>query len=545
MTNRKPSRLSRREWLKSTGALGVVAASSNLLGCDDSLPPLPTDLPTDPYTGAPGPASLFTHGVASGDPLEDGFVIWTRVTPADLSSTVEVFYEVALDPDFVDRVDAGTTMTGAAVDFTAKLDVRGLVWGRDYYYRFSAQGRTSMVGRARCAPKGGEAKALRFAVTSCASYGHGYFHAYRRIAEREDLDAVLHLGDYIYEYGTGEYGSVREYEPAHEIVTLADYRMRFAQYRRDPDLQALHQQHPVIPIWDDHESANDAYEDGAENHQPDTEGTWTARKQAAKQAYFEWMPIRDPGMQRIYRTLRYGNLADIVLLDTRLEGRDLQFDSTSELPGEAASRSLLGAEQEAWLDAELEQSEARWVILAQQVMVAQLSLSGGSPFNLDQWDGYPGARARLLSSIRTHAAGRTVVLTGDIHTSWVGHLVDDPYAEGVDPTEDAAAVEFVTTSVTSPGIAAGNLADRIAAGIVEQSPHLEYVQLSRKGYLVLEVTSGKVHADYFFVEGILPGEDAEEFAVGFDTQRGKSNLVRRDQPRPDRTGPALAPSSAV
>jgi len=359
MTDRKPSRLSRREWLKSTSALGVVAASSNLLGCDDSLPPLPTDLPTDPYTGAPGPASLFTHGVASGDPLEDGFVIWTRVTPADLGSTVEVFYEVALDPDFVDRVEAGTTMTGAAVDFTAKLDVRGLVWGRDYYYRFSAQGRTSMVGRARCAPKGGEAKALRFAVTSCASYGHGYFHAYRRIAEREDLDAVLHLGDYIYEYGTGEYGSVREYEPAHEIVTLADYRMRFAQYRRDPDLQALHQQHPVIPIWDDHESANDSYEDGAENHQLDTEGTWTARKQAARQAYFEWMPIRDPGMQRIYRTLRYGNLADIVLLDTRLEGRDLQFGSTSELPGEAASRSLLGAEQEAWLDAELD-GRALW-----------------------------------------------------------------------------------------------------------------------------------------------------------------------------------------
>lgn len=542
MSTRKPSGLSRREWLKSTGALGVVAASSNLLGCDDSLPPLPTDLPTDPYTGAPGPASLFTHGVASGDPLEDGFVIWTRVTPADLGSTLEVFYEVALDADFVDRVDAGTVMTGAAVDFTAKLDVRGLVWGRDYYYRFSALGRTSMVGRARCAPKDGEAKALRFAVTSCASLGHGHFHVYRRIAEREDLDAVLHLGDYLYEYGTGEYGTVREYEPAHEIVTLSDYRTRHAQYRRDPDLQALHQQHAIIPIWDDHETADDAYEDGAGNHQPDTEGTWNARKQAAKQAYFEWMPIRDPGMQRIHRTLRYGNLADIVLLDTRLEGRDVQLTSSSELANEPASRSLLGAAQEAWLDGELAESRARWVILAQQVMVAQLSFSGGNPFNLDQWDGYPAARGRLLASIRTHAPGRTVVLTGDIHTSWVGRLVDDPFADGADPARDAAAVEFVTTSVTSPGIAAGNLAERIAAGIMAESPHLAYVELSRKGYVVLDVTAGRVSADYFFVQGVLPGEGAEEFAAGFDTQHGKANLIRREAPKPARQGPALAPT---
>ncbi|MCB9660294.1 MAG: alkaline phosphatase D family protein [Sandaracinaceae bacterium] len=534
--------LSRREWLQSTGAMGVVVASSQLLGCDDDkLPPLPSDLPTDPYTGPEGPATVFSHGVASGDPVADGFVIWTRVSPADLGTSVDVFYEVALDPEFVDRVVAGTMTTGASVDFTAKIDVRGLVWGRDYYYRFAALGRSSLVGRARCAPEGNEARALRFAVTSCASLGHGYFHAYRRIAEREDLDAVIHLGDYIYEYGTGEYGSVREYEPAHEIVTLADYRTRHAQYRRDPDLQALHQQHPLIPIWDDHESANDSYEDGAENHQPDSEGAWTDRKAAAKQAYFEWMPIRDAATHQVYRRLQYGNLLDIVLLDTRLEGREQQLEDADELEGEPASRSLLGATQEAWLSAELEASTARWVFLAQQVMVAQLSLSGGSPFNLDQWDGYPAARGRLLETIRTHANKRTVVLTGDIHTSWVSRLVEDPYAEGVDLDRDAPAVEFVTTSVTSPGIAAGNLADRIAQGIIDQSPHLEYVQLSRKGYVVMEVTAGTVYADYFFVEGVLPGEDAEEFAVGFDTRHGVADLVRRDTPRPTRPAPAPAP----
>lgn len=545
MSARTRGTLSRREWLRSTGALGVVAASSNLLGCDDAAPPLPTDLPTDTFSGTPGPATLFSHGVASGDPLEDGFVIWTRVSPESSDADVEVFYEVALDPEFTDRVDAGSILTGAAVDFTAKLDVRGLVWGRDYYYRFSAQGRRSIVGRARCAPKADEARALRFAVTSCASLGHGYFHAYRRIAERADLDAVLHLGDYIYEYGSGEYGSVRDYEPAHEIVTLTDYRTRHAQYRRDPDLQALHQQHPMIPVWDDHESANDSYADGAENHQPDTEGAWSARKAAAKQAYFEWMPIRDPGMQKIYRRLQYGNLLDILLLDTRLEGRAQQLGSTSDLTDEPASRSLLGATQEAWLDAELAASRARWVVLAQQVMVAQLSFSGGNPFNLDQWDGYPGSRARLLESIRAHAHKRTVVLTGDIHTSWVGQLLDEPFAEGADPARDAAAVEFVTTSVTSPGIAAGNLADRIAQGIIDQSPHLHYVELSRKGYLVLEVTAQTVSADYFFVQGVLPGEDAEEFAVGFDTRRGKADLQRRDAPRPPRPGPAPAPNPAT
>ncbi len=503
------SPLTRRSWLKRTGALGVAALSSQLLGCDDDapLPPLPTDLPQDTYEGPQGPAALFSHGVASGDPLEDGFVLWTRVSPlASSNEPLEVFYEVALDAAFEDRVEAGHIMTGAAVDYTAKLDVRGLVWGRDYYYRFKCLGRVSSVGRARCAPIGADVRRLRFAVTSCASLAHGHFHVYRRIAERADLDAVLHLGDYIYEYGSGEYGDVRDYEPAHEIVTLEDYRMRYAQYRRDPDLQAMHQQHSVIPIWDDHESANDSYVEGAENHDPDTEGNWEARKAVARQAYFEWMPIRDAEMREINRRLRYGNLMDLVLLDTRLQGRDAPIRSVDE---DTAERSLLGMEQEAWLADTLATSQARWVILAQQVMVSQLSLSGGSPFNLDQWDGFPAARARLLETIRTNARGRCVVVTGDIHTSWVGRLVDDPFADGVDVDAEAVGVEFVTPAVSSPGFGVGNLADRIAGTILEQSPHLAHVQLSRRGYLVLEVTSASVHADYFYVAGVLEGEGEE------------------------------------
>ncbi|NNK41897.1 MAG: alkaline phosphatase, partial [Myxococcales bacterium] len=278
---------SRREVLKGMGAAGITpllisACSSSGGEAAPMLPDLP-ELPEYEWEGPIGPESLFEHGVASGDPLPEGVILWTRVTP-EASEPVEVWWEMALDEDFMERTAQGTFMTDASRDYTVKVDVPGLIWGRNYFYRFAVQGRWSPTGRTRLAPKGNEADKLRFGVCSCANYGFGYFHAFRRMAERADLDAILHLGDYFYEYGNGNYPDdtaeqpqLRLLEPPTETITLDDYRLRFSLYRRDPDLQECHRQHPFVVVWDDHETANNSWMEGAQNHQPETEGSWEGR----------------------------------------------------------------------------------------------------------------------------------------------------------------------------------------------------------------------------------------------------------------------------
>lgn len=274
-----------------------------------------------------GPA--FLHGVASGDPLPDGILLWTRVTPAPdavpgsgKGPDTEVSWEIAEDKGFARIVAQGRTTATAASDHTVKADVRGLRPATAYWYRFAAGTALSPVGRTLTAPATDAAAAnVRFGVVSCSNWESGYFSAYRHLAARADLDAVLHLGDYIYEYASGAYPEakyvVRQHEPAHEILNLADYRTRHGKYKTDADLQAMHHAHPVIAIWDDHEFANDAWSGGAENHTPGTEGDWAARVSAAKQAYFEWMPVRPSIAGTTYRRIRYGKLADLHLLDLR------------------------------------------------------------------------------------------------------------------------------------------------------------------------------------------------------------------------------------
>jgi hypothetical protein len=258
---------------------------------------------------SPIPAGIFAHGVASGDPLSDGVILWTRIS-ADVSSpssaNLEVDWEMSLHPAFESIAFSGATSTDESKGFTIKIDVRGLAAATTYYYRFRFDGEDSPVGRTRTAPVG-QVDRLRFALVSCSSLCQGHFHAYRSIAARADLDAVIHVGDYIYEFASGEYGSVRGYEPAHELYTLADYRARYAQYRRDIDLKEVHWQHPFITTWDDHEAANDSWHDGALNHMPD-EGSWEERKAVASRAYREWMPFReresDPAPLALWRVLR-------------------------------------------------------------------------------------------------------------------------------------------------------------------------------------------------------------------------------------------------
>ncbi len=514
----------------TTGGVSSATAvdGSSSSGGDDGLPEYE-------YDGEPGPESLFSHGVASGDPLVDSVILWTRVTTDD-DAAVEAFFEVALDPEFKMRVAADYLETNPDRDQTIKLDIDGLAAGTTYYYRFFALGRESLTGRTRTAAAG-QVDRLRIAVCSCSSLAHGYFHAYRRIGERADLDLVLHLGDYIYEYATGQYGDVREYEPAHEIVELADYRARYAQYRRDEDLQEMHRQHPFVAVWDDHESANNAYKDGAENHQPMTEGDWEDRKAAASAAYAEWMPMREGANAVIYRALPYGDLMHLIMLDTRIAGRDEQPTSVSDPEVlDDPDRQLLGMEQEAWLAEEMALSGAQWKLVGQQVVMAQVIL-GANPINADQWDGYRAARGRFYSL--AEATGNVVVLTGDIHSSWAFDLAVDPSGD-YDPEDGSGSVgvEFVVPGVSSPGFPL-NAVD----ALLEANPHLHWLDLDRRGYVVLDVDAERVQASWWHVEDVESTAGASEsFTSAFAVYDGTSHLVEEPMPaEPRADAPQLAP----
>jgi alkaline phosphatase D len=490
-----------------------------------------------------GAAEPFKHGVASGDPLPDAIVLWTRIT-TDAGGSVDVGWELAEDPEMQKRVNSGSFSTSADRDFTVKVDVRGLTPGRVYYYRFSALGGVSRVARTRTAPTGAVDR-LRFALVACSSLAHGYFHVYAAVATHLDLDAVIHLGDYIYEYGNFEYGDVREYEPPHECLTLADYRMRHAQYKREPDLQEVHRQHAFITIWDDHETANDSYKDGAENHS-DTEGSYADRKAAAHRAYMEWMPIREQGGGRIFRKLAFGDLADLVLLDTRYYGRTKQAGGVIGAPPlPDPTRTLLGDEQAAWMESQLLGSTARWKLLGQQVMVGNLILDPGKEIaNLDQWHGYPESRTRLLSFFRDSGVKDVVVLTGDIHSSWANEIVFDPNDKTkYDGTtgKGSLGVEFVTPGVTSPGI------PQVFVGLLDtarpKNPHVKYLEPSKRGFVILDVTRDRVQAAWHLFEDIVaPQPTAPAFANAWSVRAGETKVTNDASAAPTREGaPAAAP----
>ncbi|HEX4868382.1 MAG TPA: alkaline phosphatase D family protein [Acidimicrobiales bacterium] len=508
----------------------------------------------------------FLHGVASGDPLADRVVIWTRVTP-DRTGPIPVTWKVARDPALRDVVAQGSTKATDARDFCVKVDVTGLLPGTTYYYGFTTAGRSSLTGRTKTAPAGA-AERLRFAVVSCSNYPEGYFNAYRNIAGRHDLDAVIHLGDYLYEYGTvGELG--RAADPPYEMVSLQDYRTRYSQYRLDPDLRAAHQQHPFITVWDDHESTNDAWRDGAENHDPG-EGDWLTRKAISARVYDEWMPIRLPDPDeplKIWRHLPYGDLADLVMLDTRLWGRDQQpamFDAATDDPG----RTMLGFDQEAWLTEQLAASKERgaaWRVLGQQVMFAPLNLaplpdlpalnllrlaSEGLALNPDQWDGYNANRQRVLDVLRgANRAGRiddVVVLTGDIHTSWANDVPDSAFpVTGYVPRlgRGSMAVEFVTPSVTSSNVddATGIPSAPLELAAKVANPHVRWVDLDANGYLVLTLTSESAQSDWFHLATVKEPSTEERFAAAWATRRGQNHLSEAGGPATDDGGAAPAP----
>jgi alkaline phosphatase D len=480
---------------------------------------------------------------------------------------------VATDPRCRRVIARGETLTDAGRDFTVKVDASGLSPGTTYYYRFKCDGQRSPIGRTKTLPVG-SVQSLRMAVVSCSNHAYGYFNAYWCVAQRADLDLVMHLGDYIYEYGAGQYGTARTPEPANEIVTLADYRARHAQYKRDPDSQAMHRQHPLVAIWDDHETANNAWNGGAENHTPATEGAWAARVAAALQAYYEWMPVRllDPANpRRDNRAYSYGDLADLIMLEERLGARSEQLPMPITLPnGQQAfvqqgayldpSRQMLGADEEAWLFNRLRTSPARWKMLGQGVMFAQLkavgapnAYGGGVFLNSDQWDGYAPARNRVYEVLKggngQAPVKDVVVLTGDIHSSWAADITPDPNnpvvaAGGYDPLSGngSLAVEFVGTSVSSPGIDA-DTTGAIANSLKPANPHFKYINLNRRGYMLVDVNRDRAVAEWWYVDTVDSPSHIETFATAFEVRAGSNRLQPSVQTSPRLNPPALASES--
>lgn len=525
--------LDRREFL-----LGSASASAAFLAACAGVRPAPV-------------GDLFRHGVASGDPLSDRVILWTRVTPPDGDPrAIPVRWQVARDPAFTRVVADGQAVAGSVRDFTIKVDATGLAPGTTYYYVFEARGGRSLVGRTKTLPVGSPER-LRLAFCSCASLAHGFFNAYALIARRADLDLVVHLGDYLYEYANGAYGDGtaigRIPRPDRELLTLADYRTRHAQYKADADLQALHRQHPMVAVWDDHEIANNAWREGAENHQPG-EGAWETRRRSAVRAYLEWMPVRESvgdSEGRIYRSFRFGDLADLVMLDTRLVGRDRQVDRKDRERLADPGRSLLGAEQERWLFERLRASKAdgvAWRVIGQQVMMAQLRDPQGYIYNPDAWDGYPESRRRLFDELERQDIDDTIVLSGDVHSSWANELAPDPFSPVTDASggRGALAVEFIAPGITSPGTLDPVRAERDARDAVDRQPHVRWVDLLHRGYALLDLDRQRAQCEWYFVDTVAERSHDEEFAQAWSTSRGRSHLeaVRRPS-RPPASPPPL------
>ena len=350
------------------------------------------------------------------------------------------------------------------------------------------------------------------------------------MAARADLDAILHLGDYTYEYAEGEYPEpderVRMIEPPNETVTLEDYRIRLSLYRRDPDLQECHRQHPFIVVWDDHETANNSWMNGAENHQGD-EGSWDDRVMAARQAFFEWIPIRDNPTQRLYRSFNYGDLADIIMLDTRIDGREEQFPAIVAPEDAPFPENILSAEQEAWLKERLSLSTARWRVIGNQVMVSLLQVNNldgtRGIINTDLWQGYPEGRARVLSHIRDNDIGNTVFVTGDIHSSWAMDVTVDADSYDSSTREGSIAGEFVAPGITAPNDPALQSFNPDAF-----LPVVRYVETLSRGYFVLDVQSDKVQADWYLLDGVAEGEGNESLDASWAMLDGQSYVTEMD-----------------
>jgi phosphodiesterase/alkaline phosphatase D-like protein len=514
----------------------------------------------------------FSCGVASGDPGREDVVLWTRIGGAE--GRLPVVAEVAEDDSFSRIVFSENLETGPERDYTVKTLASGLEPGRRYAYRFRVFDRTSPTGFTRTLPE--RTDSARFAVVSCSNYPFGYFNAYDHIARQEGIDAVLHLGDYIYEYGPEGYGGEvgaalgRAHDPAREIISLGDYRRRHRQYKMDPASQRMHMAHPLIAIWDDHETTNDSFKTGAENHQPADEGDWESRKRAALQAYYEYMPIREPQRGRtreaIYRSFQWGEFLTLASLESRLTARTKPINYDEVVPTltspEAVEtfrrevlgqeeRELLGAGQRQFLGETLGRSvrnDVPWRVVANQVLFARVTAPDlgayvteediqkiekqwpsvrsflafsalGLPLNTDSWDGYPAARERFYQTAEDAGARDLLVLTGDTHQFWANDLKRD---DGRD-----MGVELGTSGVTSPGPSAylGERAFDFTLLLRKQNPEIRYTDPASNGYILLEFKEDEAEATFIAVDRIDRPDYKAIASAAFDIEKRNGSLA--------------------
>ncbi|GEE00250.1 phosphodiesterase/alkaline phosphatase D [Gordonia spumicola] len=544
------------------GFIGAAGAGAIAVG-------LPLAAGVAPAPASAGAAGAFRHGVASGDPLPGGVILWTRVTPTSDATpgsgrggASTLTWEIASDRGFSRIVASGSTSTDASRDHTVKVDAAGLSPAAVYWYRFRvtggpAAGAVSPVGRTKTAPAAGaDVAQVRFGVASCANWEAGYFGAYRFLAARTDLDAVVFLGDYIYEYAPGEYGgkhgSVRTHEPKHDIVSLSDYRIRHGQYKTDRDLQAAHAQHPFIVTWDDHEVADNQWKGGAENHKP-SQGSWTQRKAHADRAYYEWMPVRpqvSADNRHIYRRLAYGKLLELNMLDLRTY-RDKEAGRFSP-EADDRKRTIMGRRQMEWVKGGITTSTATWQIVGNSVMIAPILVppldpartkelttligvpENGVAFNGDQWDGYTKDRRTLLDAIDRAGKKNVVFITGDIHMSFANDVPRNPANY---PGAGTSATEFVVTSVTS-----NNVDDMVS--LPEHSPvggaastaletlnhHIRWVDTDAHGYAVMTVTPAAAQMDWYFLVDRADPRTGQYRGQSWKVRSGTRRMVKASGP---------------
>jgi alkaline phosphatase D len=504
----------------------------------------------------------FTHNVASGEPASDSMLLWTRYVPSASVDEVRLDVELALDPDFTRVVSGGSVRTGSYRDWTAKLTVDGLQPRTTYWYRFVApDGGKSPVGRTRTLPVG-DVDRFGLGVFSCSNLPLGWFNAYTHAAARDDLDLWLHVGDYIYEYGIASYKdkdlvSGRDVMPAHdhEMISLVDYRLRLACYRSDPDLQKLHQVAPMVALWDDHEVANDSWEGGAQNHQPQSDGDWNTRRAAAMQAYREWLPVSEEP----WKAYRIGALATLyrtesrLLARTRPPGAELAKAHRASDPNRALSTfrdgawrdpsaTMLGSDQESWLAHEFKRnaSASIWQMVGMGTIIGRTLMPEvapdwvrpeagervvnkfkkdvrasklGLPMWMDRWDGYPAARSRLLKAAQ-RADADLVMLSGDSHNAWAYSLAEDGQPAGI---------EFAGHSVTSPGIEGQLEADPkdVAGAFVATNPELVWADTSQRGYMMIDVTPQRVAGEWLFMRTIQSRSTAVAGTYRMSVERGR------------------------
>ncbi|WP_017932231.1 alkaline phosphatase D family protein [Robiginitomaculum antarcticum] len=520
------------------------------------------------------PDGPFQHGVASGDSSQDGFVIWTRVTPQQPGEQIQVAWTIDLKNavNGTVSVQSGQGVATAETDYTFKVVVTDLSPGENYTFGFAASGQT-ISGQAKTLPSG-DISSAQFAVVSCANFQSGYFNVYDHIARRDDIDAVLHLGDYYYEYGPDGWGggwgesNERVHEPRHELITLSDYRGRHAQYRGDANLQAMTARHIMIPVWDDHETSNDSWSGGAQNHQED-EGEWITRRNAAMQAYYEWMPIREPAdiadRHKRVRSYSYGDLATLCAVETRLTARAEPInidDYTKDMNGaedaaafkrdvlNAPDRPMMGDEQTAQVVQTLTQSKAAgqpWRILLNQVVMGRVLTADLGPyvneeaisaleadwpavrdfvrnsgFNLpvypDSWDGYPWAREQFYGALQDAGITDIVTLTGDAHEFWANDLTRD---NGV-----KMGVELVTTSVTSPTLKSyfGDATADYNLLVTQANEDVRYYNALNNGYMTLTLTPKKAVCEMIIVDTVTAQDYSAQTTAQFSIRKRKDSL---------------------